>query len=61
MLKPRKPSPTESPLPFAIDPTPLMETLTALGGVPLVVQACRSVGLPGSVQRDVHTKVRQRG
>jgi len=61
MLKPRKPSPTESPLPFAIDPTPLQETLTAFGGAPLVVQTFRSLGLPGSVQREVHTKVRQRG
>ena len=61
MLKPRKPSPTESPLPFAIDPTPLSETLTAFGGVPLVVQTFRSLGLPGSVQREVHIKARQRG
>jgi len=61
MQKPRRPSPTESPLPFAIDPTPLTETLTAFGGAPLVVQTFRSLGLPGSVQREVHTKVRQRG
>jgi hypothetical protein len=61
MLKPRKPSPTESPLPFEIDPTPLPETLTAFGGVPLVVQTFRSLGLPGSVQREVQIKVRQRG
>jgi len=61
MLNLRKPSPTEAPLPFAIDPTPLTETLTAFGGAPLVVQTFRSLGLPGSVQRDVHTKVRQRG
>ena len=61
MLKPRKPSPTESPLPFELDPTPLEETLTAFGGVPLVVRAFRSLGLPGAVQREVHTKVRQRG
>ena len=37
------------------------ETLTAFGGVPLVVQAFRSLGLPGCVQREVQTKVRQRG
>ena len=61
MLKPRNPSPTESALPFAIDPTPLAETLTAFGGVPLVVQTFRSLGLPGSVQREVHIKARQRG
>jgi hypothetical protein len=39
----------------------LEETLTAFGGVPLVVRAFRSLGLPGAVQREVHTKVRQRG
>lgn len=61
MLKPRKASPTESPLPFTLDPKPLEETLTSYGGLPLVVQAFRSLGLPGSVQRDVKVKVRQRG
>lgn len=61
MLKPRKPSPTESPLPFTFDPKPLEETLTSYGGLPLVVQAFRSLGLPGSVQREVQTKSRQRG
>jgi hypothetical protein len=29
VIKPRKPSPTESPLLFEIDPEPLAETLTA--------------------------------
>jgi len=33
-----KPSPTESPLLFEVDPQPLEETLTALGGIPLVVK-----------------------
>ena len=61
MRTPRKPSPTESPLPFTLDPTPLEETLTAFSGVALAVQAFRSLGLPGSVQREVQTKVRQRG
>jgi len=61
VIKPRKPSPTESPLLFEIDPEPLKETLTAWGGVPLVVQAFRSLGLPASVQRQVHIKERDRG
>jgi hypothetical protein len=61
MLKPRQPPPTEAPLPFALDPTPLSETLTAFGGAPLVVQAFRSLGLPGHVQREVQVKTRQRG
>jgi len=61
MRKLDKPSPTESPLLFKIDPEPAPETLTALGGIPLLVQAFRSLGLPGSVQRQVRIKQRQRG
>ena len=57
----QKPSPTESPLLFEVDPKPLEETLTALGGIPLVVQAFRSLGLPGSVQQHVTVKERERG
>src|SRR5207249_9926135 len=34
---------------------------TALGGIPLVVQAFRSLGLPGSVQQHVAVKERERG
>src|SRR5258707_12664107 len=56
-----KPSPTESALLFEVDPQPLEETLTALGGIPLVVQAFRSLGLPGSVQQHVAVKERERG
>ena len=47
MRKIEKPSPTESPLLFEFDPKPAEEMLTALGGLPLVVQAFRSLGLPG--------------
>lgn len=61
MRKPDQPSPTESPLLFEIDPEPLPETLTALGGVPLLVQAFRSLGLPSSVNQHVQIKERQRG
>jgi len=39
MCKEPKPSPTESPLLFEIDPQPIEETRRALGGIPLVVQA----------------------
>ena len=53
MRKIEKPSPTESPLLFEIDPEPATEVLTALGGVPLVVQAFRSLGVPGSVKQHV--------
>jgi hypothetical protein len=59
--KARKPSPTESPLLIEIDPEPLPETLTALGGVPLVVQTFRSLGLPLAVRQQVRVKERQRG
>src|ERR1039458_815982 len=61
MRKPTKPSPTESPLLFEVDPQPIEETLTALGGIPLVVQAFRSLGLPHSVQEHVRVKERERG
>ena len=61
MRKSEKPSATESPLFFELDPEPAEEMLTALGGLPLVVQAFRSLGLPGSVQQQVAVKERQRG
>jgi hypothetical protein len=61
MRKLTKPSPTESPLPFDLDPEPTQETLTALGGIPLVVQAFRSLGLPQSVKEHVRVKERERG
>jgi Transposase DDE domain group 1 len=61
VIKPKKLSPTESPLLFEIDAEPLTETLTAWGGVPLAVQAFRSLGVPASVQRQVHIKQRERG
>jgi hypothetical protein len=57
----RKPSPTESPLLIEIDPEPLPETLTALGGVPLLVQTFRSLGLPAQVRQHVRVKERERG
>src|SRR5438132_12676479 len=61
MRRIQKPSPTESPLLFELDPEPLQETLTVLGGIPLVVQAFRSLGLPSSVQQHVAVKERERG
>jgi len=61
MNKTEKASPTESPLLFDIDPEPAPEILTALGGMPLVVQTFRSLGLPASVKRHVHVKERERG
>lgn len=61
MRKESKPSPTESPLLFEVDPKPVEETLTALGGTPLVVEAFRSLGLPASVGKQGRVKERQRG
>ena len=59
--KSRKPSPTESPLLIEIAPEPIPETLTALGGMPLVVQTFRSLGLPARVGEHVRIKERERG
>jgi hypothetical protein len=59
--KPRKPSSTESPLFLSIDPEPIPETLTAMGWVPLLVRAYRSLGLPARVREQVEVKQRERG
>ena len=61
MRKDNKPSPTDLALPFEIDLEPAKETWTARGGIPLVVQTCRGLGLPASVKRNVKIKQRQRG
>jgi DDE family transposase len=61
VIKPRRPSPTKSSLLFDIDPEPLAETLTAWGGIPLAVQAFRSLGVPAQVEQHVHIKQRERG
>jgi len=46
---------------FDIDPEPIPEMLTALGGVPLLVQTFRSLGLPAQVREHVRIKERERG
>ena len=61
VMKTDRPSPTEMPLLFEIDEKPIVEKLTGLGGLPLVVQAFRSLGLPASVKRQVRVKQRERG
>ena len=43
MIQPKKPSATESPLPFEMDPEPLKETLTAWSGVLHLAQTLRSL------------------
>jgi hypothetical protein len=54
-------SPAASRLLFTIDPEPIDECVTALGGVSLLIQAVRSLGVAGSVKRNVVLKQRQRG
>ncbi len=61
MKNPRKPSSTESSLFLSIDPEPIAETLTSMGGVPLLVRAYRSLGLPAMVREHVEVKQRERG
>jgi len=54
-------SPTELPLPFAYDEQQTEENVTALGGIPLLIQAFRSLGTGRSVAQHVQIKQRQRG
>jgi len=61
MSKRQKPSVTEQPLPFTYDDQATEEGVTALGGIPLLVQAFRSLAVGGSVKRNVSLKQRQRG
>ena len=56
-----KRSPAEGEFLFEIDEQPLEEAVTAWGGVPLLVRAVRSLGVPGSVKRHLHLKQRERG
>jgi len=48
-------------LPIDIDPEPVDEKLTAWGGAALLVQAIRSMDVPGSTARHIQIKQRQRG
>src|SRR5665811_799234 len=61
MKEKAKRSPAEGDFLFEIDPQPLEECVTALGGVPLLVRAIRSLAVPGSVQRHLQIKQRERG
>lgn len=48
-------------IPIDIDPEPVEEKLTAWGGAALLVQAIRSLDVPGSARRNLQLKQRQRG
>jgi hypothetical protein len=54
-------SPTQQALGFDYDEGHKEQSLTALVGIPLLVQAFRSLGLPASVKRNVSVKQRERG
>lgn len=54
-------SPGQQPLGFEYDEGQAEQGLTALAGIPLLVQAFRSLDLPRSVERNVSIKQRQRG
>ena len=53
--------PAQQPLGFEYDEGHTAQGLTALAGIPLLLQAFRSLDLPRSVQRNVSIKQRQRG
>ena len=57
----QKPSPAAGEFLFELDPEPLEEDVTAYAGIPLFVQAMRSLDVPGSVKQHLHVKQRQRG
>jgi hypothetical protein len=54
-------SPAEGEFLFEIDETPLEETLTSFGGLPLFLRAVGSLGVAASVKRNLQLKQRRRG
>ncbi len=58
---PDRQSPTQQPLGFDYDEGHAEQGLTALAGIPVLLQAFRSLDLPRSVERHVSVKQRQRG
>jgi len=61
MAQPERQSPTQQPLGFEYDEGHAEQGLTALAGMPVFLQAFRSLDLPRSVERHVSVKQRQRG
>lgn len=61
MRRQPKPSPTELALPFIYDEQQTEDNLTSFGGMPLLVQAFRSLGAGQSANRNLALKQRQRG
>ena len=56
-----RPSPTQQGLGFEYDEGHKDQGITALAGIPVLIQAFRSLGLPSSVKRNVSVKQRERG
>jgi len=61
VLKRSKPSPAEGEFLFEIDPEQAAERLTSCGGVPVLIQTLRSLGVAQSVARHIHIRKRDRG
>src|SRR5689334_1341225 len=57
----KRTSPTQQGLGFEYEEGHQEQRITALAGIPLLVQAFRSLGLPASVKRHVRVKQRERG
>jgi hypothetical protein len=57
----QKPSPAEGEFLFQLDPEPLEECVTAYAGIPLFLQAARSLDVPGRVRQYLQIKQRDRG
>lgn len=57
----QKPSPAEGEFLFQLDPEPLEECVTAYAGIPLLLQAARSLDMPGRVKQHLAIKQRDRG
>ncbi|MGB7720406.1 MAG: hypothetical protein WBL65_10935, partial [Bryobacteraceae bacterium] len=57
----QKPSPAAGEFLFQLDPEPLEECVTAYAGIPLFVQAARSLDVPRLVKQHLQIKQRDRG
>jgi hypothetical protein len=60
-MKKEKVSPAERAMLFEIDPEPIEERPTALGGLPLLVQAFGSLEVGASVKEYIKIRQRDRG
>jgi hypothetical protein len=61
LLPKSQPSPAEGALLFTLDPQPLEEAVTGYAGLPLFLQAVRSLDVGACVRQHLHLKQRQRG